>query len=75
MAHIIQGNPFTRFYVNGDFSGDVEIVRFAGTSMEERMVVPMDALDALFAEMVRCKRIQRLESMTDLQVITEAIGL
>ena len=75
MAHTIKGNMFTTFHFNGDFSGDVEIVRFEGTSQEEKMRVPMSALEVLFAEKIRRKRIERLEQMTDEQVIADAIGL
>jgi len=72
--HTINGNEFTRFHFDGDFDGDVIIVRH-GVHDAGEMRVSMDALDALFAERIRRKRIQRLENMTDAQVIADAIGL
>jgi len=73
--HTIQGNEFTTFHFNGDFSGDVIIVRHGTFSQDGEMRLPMDALDALFAERIRRKRIERLERMTDRKIIQSAIGL
>lgn len=75
MAHTIQGNAFTTFYVNGDFSGDVEIVRHAGTSIEERMRLPIEAMEAFLAEMLRRKRIEQVEQMSDKKVLAAAARL
>ena len=74
MSHTIKGNEYTTFHFNGDFRGDVEIVRFEGLPDEKRMRVPMEALEVLFAEKIRRKKIERLESMTDEQIIGDAIG-
>jgi hypothetical protein len=73
MMHTIKGNAFTTFHVNGDFSGDVIIRRFAGEPNAEEMRIPMDALDALFAERIRRAKISEVESMSDRSVIREAI--
>jgi len=72
--HTIDGNEFTRFHFNGDFNGDVIIVRHDVHDAGE-MRVSMETLNALFAEQIRRKRIERLESMTDRQLIADAIGL
>jgi hypothetical protein len=71
--HTIKGNPYTTFHVNGDFSGDVVIRRFTGEPNQQEMRVPMDALDALFAERIRRKKIAEVEAMSDRSVIREAI--
>jgi len=70
--HTIKGNAYTVFHVNGDFSGDVIISR-TGTDNDQEMRVPMDALDALFAERLRRQKISQIESMSDRSVIREAI--
>jgi hypothetical protein len=66
--------PFTTFHFNGDFRGDVEIVRHGGSSHEERMRVPMEVLDILFAERIRRQRISRIEQMSDQALIDESIN-
>jgi hypothetical protein len=69
MSHSIKGNEFTTFHFNGDFRGDVTIVRYEGTSQQETMRLPIETLNVLFAEMLRRKRIAELEQMTDVQII------
>ena len=71
--HTLRGNEFTVFHFNGDFSGDLIIVR-QGVDNPGEMRVPMSALDALIAERIRRKRVEKLERMTDSQVIADAIG-
>ena len=71
--HTIQGNEFTTFHFNGDFCGDVIIQRH-GVHDAGEIRVSMEALDALFAERIRRKQIECIESMTDEQLIAKVIG-
>lgn len=57
-----------RFFHNGDFSGDVVIVR---ADTEEQMQVPFADLKALVAAWVVQTRIAALEQMTDDQVLLD----
>lgn len=71
--HTINNNH-TTFHFNGDFSGDIIITR-QDSEYSGEIKVSMEALDALFAERIRQKRIEKLEQMTDEQLIANAIGL
>jgi hypothetical protein len=72
MAHTTKAGPYTTFIHNENFSGDVTIIRFAGTSEEEKMELPIVVLEVLFAEKIRRTKIERLEQATSIEII-EAI--
>ena len=71
--HSIRGNDYTTIHFNGDFSGDVVIIRHGTGSSDGEMRLPMQALDALFAERIRRTRIELLESMENHELINSVL--
>lgn len=67
------GDGSTAFYYNGDFSGDVAIVRdIAG--LLQRANVPAWQVKRLVAEMVRVERMRRIENATSDELLGLASG-
>jgi hypothetical protein len=63
-------NPEYTFHHNGDFSGDVEIVKYEETGqVSSRALVPFDALVSLVAKWARDVRLAKLEDASEREVL------
>ena len=75
--HTFNTQHNVRFHHNGDFSGDVRIVKDGvhsgdgsdAVSRSYAMEIPMSVIVALVAELVRRDRIRRLETMSDNELL------
>jgi hypothetical protein len=62
-------NPEVVFLHNGDFSGDVKIIRFKEGEWSREVEVPFDALVSLVAKWARDVKIAKLEDASEHEIL------
>lgn len=70
--HTTEFNGGWRVHFNGDYSGDVIVIKdgpAVGSPPEKKLEVPFEVLKALVANYVRDQQIGRLESASDNEVL------
>lgn len=64
-----KGDGSTVFHHDGDYSGDVEIIREDSSGAQARVWIPFWQLRRLVAEYVRTEKIGQLENATDRELL------